>query len=511
MCIHLGTKAFWVDESIAVLPARSIHFTGLPRSPFDLNYMSHQLEDGLWDPSAPLYRYSVAAFTAVAGFDEWTTRGWSVLMGLALLAPCFLLFRRLYGETTAWIAIAILATLPSFAEHCREARHFTFVLLMMYTTFWLVVRATGKDGLRARAWWPLALTATVLGHYVGYMVVPIVAVYLLASWPRPFLTARYAALYVALFVGYAALQAKYWNTLPFFHSIGCHNRHPGCEPSPFYYFGTILEFLGGGSRFWETIAGTDPFLMLPNLGPVVLLMVGGIVLTILDAGRGRWRAGHVLVLAAFWIPLILLSTQELKFPRYMFYILPVMCLFVARAVVAVSGARRLGPARRPVLAAAFLLVLVGPEIVKRSDGYDVSTSLETRFGRHVQRMLDDDSADTWQRTLAQVDYLKQHMIPGDIVTTSFDDASLGYYLGQFVHGFLNNEHDDEYFLGLLQEAKARGRRVHFIDMLPEQNYCHTKGVEVFSIDCRQKYPQFYAACHPRSPAHDSSCVRQYFR
>ena len=50
MFVHLGTKPFWVDESIAVLPAKSILTTGLPSSPFDLNYMAPQLEDGLWDP-----------------------------------------------------------------------------------------------------------------------------------------------------------------------------------------------------------------------------------------------------------------------------------------------------------------------------------------------------------------------------------------------------------------------------------------------------------------------------
>jgi hypothetical protein len=99
------------------------------------------------------------------------------------------------------------------------------------------------------------------------------------------------------------------------------------------------------------------------------------------------------------------------------------------------------------------------------------------------------------------------MQPGDIVVSSLDDASLGYYLGQFVYGFLNSRHDDQFFLGLLAEAARRGTRLWFIDTLPEHNYCHTPGLRPVAIDCRTKYRRVYLACLPKSPTFDPTCAR----
>ena len=79
--IGLGAVPFWADESIAALPAHSIHTHLLPVNPFDLDFMPWQLKYGLWDPATPLYRYALAAFTAAVGFSEWTARLFSVLMG----------------------------------------------------------------------------------------------------------------------------------------------------------------------------------------------------------------------------------------------------------------------------------------------------------------------------------------------------------------------------------------------------------------------------------------------
>ena len=61
------------------------------------------------------------------------------------------------------------------------------------------------------------------------------------------LSRRYVPLYAGLVLVYGVIQARYWSTLPFFHSIGCHNRVNGCQPDPFYYLGILHEFLTGGS------------------------------------------------------------------------------------------------------------------------------------------------------------------------------------------------------------------------------------------------------------------------
>jgi 4-amino-4-deoxy-L-arabinose transferase-like glycosyltransferase len=144
MFINLGRKPFWADESIAVLPARNIHSDLLPTSPFDLDFMPWQLEYGLWDPATPLYRYAVAAFTAVTGFSEFTTRAFSILMGLALTIPFFALVRTLYNDKTALLATTFLVTSPTFMIFAREARHFTFLAFLALCTLYYLYTAVER-------------------------------------------------------------------------------------------------------------------------------------------------------------------------------------------------------------------------------------------------------------------------------------------------------------------------------------------------------------------------------
>jgi len=512
MFMGLGRKPFWVDEAIAVLPARSILTEGVPRNPFDLNFMAPQLQDGLWDPSAPLYRYSVAAFTAVTGFSETTTRGWSVLLGLVLLLPCYRLFRRLYGAETALLAVAFLAASPPFADLAREARHFTFVMCMMASTFYFLVEAAVTGSERSRLWWPVFLTATLLGHAMGYLALPIVALFLLLSRRRPLLSRRHVWVYGALVLVYGAIQFKYWNTLPFLHPIACDNQPAGCHPGWRYYLGILRTFLTGGSLEYA------PGALLPsrhveivNSILPVLLPVMGLAATVVAISRGGdLRAGRILVLAWLLVPLILLSVPEVKFPRYVVYVMPPLFLLLAQGLVFLTSAsalERLGP---PLRAGLAVVVVLAPQLEDKLVAGRRTTSLHSRYIAHARETSIDGDTDNWEHMRAQVAFLSRHVEANDLVVSSLDDASLGYYLHRFVHGFLNSQHDDAYFLGLLARASQARARVWFVDTLPAHNYCHTSGEDPRGIDCRLKYRGFYEACRPESPTFNPFCVRLRF-
>ena len=111
---------------------------------------------------------------------------------------------------------------------------------------------------------------------------------------------------------------------------------------------------------------------------------------------------------------------------------------------------------------------------------------------------------------AQVAFLSQHLDANDIVVSSLDDASLGYYLRRFVYGFLNSQHDDAFFLRQLARATKDGVRVWFIDTLPAHNYCHTSDDDPRGVDCRLKYRRFYEAGRPDGPTFNPTCVRLRF-
>jgi len=513
---NLGGKPFWADESIAVLPANSILTTWLPKSPFDMNYMAFQLEDGLWDPSAPLYRYSVAAISAVLGFSEATARGWSVFLALLLLVPCHALFRRIYGNAVACIAVALLAALPAFADDGREARHFTFVALMMTGTFLYAVRAQDPEDSRARLLWPIFFTATLLGHYIGYLILPVFGAFVVFTKPKQLFEKRYWPAYTALALLYGAIMAKYGNTLPLLHSIGCHNRRP-CEPNPFYYLQQIVGYFCNRDTVTASLAQPGRFSSWFNvvmLFPLVFMLIG-LWLTLRDVLRDpARRAAHVLVSAWFLIPLFLLSTRDLKFPRYIFYVVPPAVLFVARGLHWSLTRKNWGIGSRIATAVVLVVIVMGPQVNTieprvRVANAQVPTRLgwRSRYVDQVDKMLGNDPTADWERIDWQVNYLRTNMRPGDVVVSAFDDASLGYSLGQFVYGFLNSYHDDAFFMNLLEKAGSQGTRVFFMDALPAHNYCHTATHAPRNIDCRVKYAQFYAACQPDSPSHDMRCLR----
>jgi hypothetical protein len=190
--------------------------------------------------------------------------------------------------------------------------------------------------------------------------------------------------------------------------------------------------------------------------------------------------------------------------------MPPLFLFVAQGLVALASpgvAGRHGPS---VLAGLAVVVVLAPQLQTEMVGGGRRTRLQSRFIAHARETSIDAPADNWERMRDQVAFLSRHLETGDVVVSSLDDASLGYYLRRFVYGFLNSEHDDAFFQGLLARASQQRARVWFVDTLPAHNYCHTSGENPRGVDCRQKYRGFYEACRPESPTFNPFCVRLRF-
>jgi hypothetical protein len=154
--------------------------------------------------------------------------------------------------------------------------------------------------------------------------------------------------------------------------------------------------------------------------------------------------------------------------------------------------------------------MLAPQLAEEGVAGGRTARLESRYVVRAATTAYETEADNWERMRAQVAFLRPRVRPDDVVVTSLDDASLGYYLDRFVYGFLNSERQDRFFVRLLAEASQRGSRLWFVDTLPAHNYCHTPGDEPWTIDCRLKYRLFYAACRPDSETFEPACVRLRF-
>jgi 4-amino-4-deoxy-L-arabinose transferase-like glycosyltransferase len=500
--LNLGALPFWVDESIAALPALSIHTSLLPLNPFDLDFMPWQLKYEIWDPATPLYRYALALFTATVGFSEFTARLFSVAMGGLAALALWALARRVLDGDTAWIAAALMVISPTFMVHVREARHFTFLMCLAIATLHLLYVASQDPKSRAVALWTIALTATLLTQTLGYLILPVAAAYVVLVGPRRVLDVRYWPVYSAVAAVYIAIMIVFWDTLPFFHTVDCTNRTAGCQPDPGYYLGALSEFLGpmetrSVHRWWRAFSLAQPLALI------------GLAIVIVRAVRVRApREGAVLLLLWLFLPLLLLSTREVKFERYLFiWAFPVIVLFVAMGIVAISRVPGLRRVRNVAAAAIVVVVALAPQL--RYQYQDGAFGWHPRLAlpSYVRKQLLPEPKDSPERIRYQTKIVDSFVGPDDVVVSTFDDASLGYHSGRFVYGFLNSQRTDGFFMDLLSRTEAGGKRVWLFDTLPHWNYCLTSQVEAKNIDCAEKYPRFYAACQGSIDDPTASCVR----
>ena len=515
---YLGTTPFWVDESMTVMPARSIHQYGVPRSPFDNDFMPFQVKWDLWDMGTPLYRYAVAAFTAVFGFSEFTTRGFSLAMGAVCVAALFALVRHQRDTRTALFAATLLATSPSFLVFAREARHFSFVMALSVLALHWAYRTVDAPNSRAGALWFVASVATLLSQTLGYLILPVVGLFALACGVPRFFARRWIGVYAAATACYAAVLFFFWDTLPFFHDVGCASRPAGCQQNPLFYLGVASRLLEP-----QTTPFAEGFLNALSLAHGLFAL--GLVVALAEWVRVPERR-RSLGLWLIWllVPLALLTTRDVKFPRYLFiWVMPPLALFSALGLDWLLRRRAIAAAGWPLAAALVAFVVLAPRVAfepvrpgesdggRKSHGADADGEVRRRFELAAWDFARDEllaeRVDNFEAIKRQAMMVDAIAAPNDAIVTSFDDAGLNYYTGRFVHGFLDSRKTDDELLRLLEETRARGGRVVFMDTLPHWNFCLSAGPELASVDCREKYPRFYAACDGDPGDAQHPCVR----
>ena len=495
--IQLAGEPFWVDESIAVLPAQAIHEHGVPRNPFDLDFMPWQLKYDLWDPATPLYRYAVAAFTAVFGFSEFTTRTFSILMGGLSALALFGLVRNLYDRRIAWVASTLLLASSTMMIFEREARHFTFVMACAIATLHFMVAAQRAPGSWAAGLWPLFLVATLLAQTLGYMILPVAGIWFLALGHFRLLSWRYWPLYGLAALVYVGVLAVFWDTLPFFHPVDCANRFSGCQPMRSFYVKVLVEFLAPmqrllGQRSWQAVS-------LWHLA----FATGAVGLAVRAWRQPQERRPLLLVSAWILLPLLLLSVREVKFPRYLFiWAWPVCALLMAHG--ARFWTRRF---QSELSLAVCVAVLIAAPTIWLSGGSRLDkTGPALGLVDYVRGELLAPPRDDF-RMHVQARVVDTLVRPEDAIVASFDDAGLGYYADRFVFGFLNSKRSDEFFLDLVEKTRQTGGRVYYFDALRAWNFCLTADAEPTRIDCRKKYPRFYESCTGSMGDREAACVR----
>jgi uncharacterized membrane protein len=286
--------------------------------------------------------------------------------------------------------------------------------------------------------------------------------------------------------------ALFGSTLPFFNHTGCDSHTAGCHPNPLFYFVYLSELLAPTTQLRQAA----PPLTVFSLNHLLFLV--GIALTVIWAKRGRLpRADWAVMLLWFLVPLLLLSTRELKFPRYLFiWAMPCVAIFTAVGVVFL-GRKLPSKARSWATALLALILILAPQVDLRL------RDIRQGLWRYVKSDILEAPTDNFEKLRWQTEQLTARMGPDDTVVSSFDDAGLKYYLGRHVYGFVSSIRTDDFFNQLLDTAEEEGHRVWFADSLPALNFCIASPEDPRDIDCRKKYKRFYDRCTgsiSRSPA-----------
>ncbi|MBI5878258.1 MAG: glycosyltransferase family 39 protein [Chloroflexi bacterium] len=308
------------------------------------------------DIHPPLYYIALHFWVLPFGTSEAAVRGLSALLGVALVALCYALGRRLYGEPAAFVAAFLAAVNPFQVYYAQEARMYMLMavlgaLCVLASLWWLDDDArTRRLGLLVYA------VAAVLGLYTHYffpVVIAVCNVIVVARWLAVGRVTRQLAVWLVA-QGVVLLAFAPW--LP----VALHQ---------------VTTWPAGAQTFTATDAPLVLWRLLalglsaPRDAGLALALCGLLALAGLyvrgaagSTRAARWAASPTFVVVLYLLaPVALMFTLALfkdAFLKFMLIASPPFVLLAANGVVNIgrgaAGRNRFAVVVRGVSAAAFL-------------------------------------------------------------------------------------------------------------------------------------------------------------
>jgi len=325
------------------------------------------------DIHPPLYYWLLSLWCLPFGQGEIALRGFSVLLGTAIVWVTWRLGRALAGPAVGLAAAGLLAVSPLAVQYSQEVRMYALAGLLAVASSWagLALLRALTDAIHDRrretllaVCYGLLMAALLYTHYYGTLVVAAQQVYAAAVL---LLTRRWRIVpFWGLACALAALLYLPW--LPV--ALRQTGYYPGLG-SPQPAWALVLDAvnvlsIGVATTRFSLRAGLLPFLLLAGLG------VAALAFRPPPPSPLPRRAGEgVLLLLWLLVPIagivVLSRTRPLYEPRFLMLVLPAWTILVGAGLVTVArvGASMLGrfdvlpSAARVVVGSALALVLAG--------------------------------------------------------------------------------------------------------------------------------------------------------
>lgn len=331
---RLGDENFWIDEVLQVRVASQ------PLATIFANY--HPAADPGRYQQAPLSLLITHLFLSPS-HAEWSARLPSALFGVAGVFSLYLVGRGLFGPPTALLAALLLAISPLDIWYSQEARWYALWALLTTLSYWALLRASRRGGLRA---WIAYATLTVLNLYTFLLSFAVAGLQALSAWRLQRAGAAGRGFAVRLAVTLSLLAAAVVPVL----AIAATYLTPHPAPArpgtlaalPFTLFAYAMGFsLGPTIADLHNNAGMLSVAAEHPIAAIVLLLA----LTLLAAGIAlAWRtpgAGDLLLpwlggpfVLAFALALLLNINYRV---RYALVALPAFLLLIAAGITSLRS------------------------------------------------------------------------------------------------------------------------------------------------------------------------------
>jgi hypothetical protein len=313
----------WLDEAFSVAFARAHTSQLWHRFGLEINMA--------------LY-HGILHFWLLLGSDAVTVRMLSVLFAVATIPALYCLVARLYDDSRATAACALLVVNPFFVQYAQEARAYSLSMLFATTATYLFVRAVQSS---SRAVWVAYALVAGVAPYVHLFLGLVIVAHAFSLWVtrgRPRVRASSA---VPSFVAVAVLASP---VVYLAHRQVATHGPPLPKPALVDLLSVFM--LGSGEKYSDA---------------AVILFVCAVSATVIFAvsawrrRRGQSAWGDALVLLWFGAPIAVSFVgsfvRSTFAPRYLIVSMP--ALLVMAAVVIVPVLRH----RLMLLALAAVLVL----------------------------------------------------------------------------------------------------------------------------------------------------------
>ncbi|MBM4421887.1 MAG: hypothetical protein FJ030_00680 [Chloroflexi bacterium] len=338
---HLDFRALWWDEGLSLFFAR-------------LNYIENaRMAVILADTNPPVYRLLLGAWVGMVGSSAFTTRLFSVLPGVILVAIVHRLGRALrLSRTTSLMAMVLCAASPMLIYYSQEAKGYSLVAMAAAASvmLWIIVTPTltlprrkntdrGGDRLpspakRGRGWgwgmaglYTLALLLAVGSHYIAAFLIAVENLWTIALTIRHWRgNERQWLILWARMIGAQAIVAL--ALLPFVAlTFGGTSAAVRGETGGFSGLNGPAQFFG--QHAIELTQG-------PTAGGVWAWVGAGAIIGLVVIGYWRLEIRDWKLLTWIAIPILcgfaLNTYHEFFFPRFVLYTVPPIMLLAANGL-----------------------------------------------------------------------------------------------------------------------------------------------------------------------------------